>query len=167
MADDDGAVPGQLDASEAIIVAELVPPPPGKKGVGLATLSTMEAYILAFLEFEGIKGPTPKTKKAYRKILNHNARILGWYPTYRKERLFLTDSQSELLLCGVWAVISRGFAHDFERTITLLSRHQFLLLLNLKGFRALSWVDDNDRLPQNVGRYLRWNMVKIELLPYI
>lgn len=69
------------------------------------------------------------------KLLRYNATVLGWYPTFTKEKLWLNDEQVFRIVCALW----RGTLHmppGLDTEVTLLSRMVYVLMMDHVGIRG-------------------------------
>ncbi|CAO1613937.1 unnamed protein product [Parajaminaea phylloscopi] len=124
------------------------------------------ANIRWFQEIEDLEVPPRETLRQINRIMAYNAVHNGWYPTHRRDKLWITDAQFEALFREVWNPTARHPVKNLLNQIMLLSRHVYLLAMHYHGIRSSSWVDLYHRRAGSEGRYLRWHMLRIRFLGY-
>lgn len=111
-------------------------PPPEPTPLSFNTLARFMTTAQVCLRVNELPQTSQQVWHRVQQIVAHNGRVLRCYPTYRGERLWLDQQQSDRVGIALWRdnpLPSGKFA-----AVTLLSRQLFFLLMDEVGVRACS-----------------------------
>lgn len=97
-------------------------------------------------------------------LLQYNAVKKRWYTTSQRQKYWVADDQIDSILSALWNAVPKNETDC--PLVKLLSIQSVAQCFDLTGTRSLSLLDDFARPKGEVGRYLRWQMLKVRLVGY-